>query len=50
MEKHIPESLGRTHTVARQFDGTTRPPVAWDRVRAISVGMPMMATVGVQVK
>ena len=32
--------------VARQLDGTTPSPVAWDHVRAISVGMVMMAPVG----
>ncbi len=32
--------------VVRQLDGTTRPPVAGDQARAISVGEPMMAMLG----
>ena len=32
--------------VARQHDGTTSSPVAWDRVRATSVDVAMMAGTG----
>src|SRR5579872_4381782 len=40
------ETNARAIVVARQLDGTTSSPVAWDRVRAASVDVAMMAMAG----
>ena len=51
VESHLEEIRGGLMAVVRQREGTTAPPVAWDRVRgASSVDVAMMAAGGGLVK